>query len=191
MSTPYVYNTDRKDSYDYFEDDWTKRLKNALGNIYPKATVLTYLDKMTTISPLDLDVHESVRVFPFYGGIDMIIRKERGILVANSEPPDQETMLEFSHQRTPLTSGKGSSTIPKKIGELLAGLHFLLIATVIRAQKEEDSYFVEGTLVDKLIGTIQCRLTGAFGRNICFEEITYNKNNLSPETLCPVLEAMF
>lgn len=146
QGTPYIYDTDRRDSFDYYEDDWTRRLKYALGIMYPGKEILTYPDKKG-MNPVDLNVHESKRVYPIYGGFDIIIRKRRSLVMTCSEQASDDERM--SHQRTNLTSG--STKIPQKIGELLAGLHFLLVSEVIRAKqklKEKEIYSVEGILVD-------------------------------------------
>ena len=202
--TPYDFNTSRKNGWDYHENDWTKRLKFVLDDLYPDLQILlTAEKKASSVNPTAVDVFEPIEVYPLRGAPDILFRNRA--LVTQPREDEEETTyeeeeettsadeaVENTHQRTNLTS-KGAATnyLPEKMGELISALHFLLVSKVIRGKqkgKERDSYSVWGLLIDKITGTISCKLSGGIGKNVTIEEIEVNRCSLTPADLCVVLD---
>jgi len=67
-------------------------------------------------------------------------------------------VLKQSFQRSDLKGLK----VPEKVGGLLAALYFILVCNILkqmRKTKNTKTVSVKGLLLDKVIGTIHCKLT--------------------------------
>jgi len=68
-----------------------------------------------------------------------------------------EFAVEQSFQRHPLKSVP-ESNLPEKLGELIAASYFLLVCKFFRRLSKQIT--INGFLIDKMIGTIHCKLIG-------------------------------
>ena len=198
--TPYIYNSSRGTCWDYTEDDWTRRLKFCLDEKYESRgleIILTADNKANGMNPIDVECHEPFEVFPIRGAPDILTRNRALVVTHRQDTEDSSDTLtsadesiEITHQRPPMKSA-GPGKLPEKLGELIAALHFLLVCAIIRCkqkQKYEDTASVRGILIDKIVGTVSCKLTGGIGKIIAVEEIVVNATNLTAEVLCAMLE---
>lgn len=196
--TPYEYHSARAVSWDYTEDDWTKRLKYVLEDMYRDMNIpilLTASSKATCVNPIHLDVKESTAVYPLRGAPDIIIRNKAMVMQGRE---DEEPMssadeaIENTQQRSILKSkGPLTRNLPEKMGELFAALHFLLVSKVIRAKqngKEKESYSKRGLLIDRMCCTITGTLTGGINKELTLQDIVVNKAIITPAQLCTVLD---
>lgn len=188
----FVAGTERKDAWNYDENDWTTRLKFCLAEIYPMLHIQQFAARgMEATEPYYFDVYEPLSIFPLHGAIDLVATK-KAILISAQEGEAQNhspmhKSLEITQQRHPM---KGKDTLPEKLGELIASLYFLLVCRVIRYHKSgaREIYSVYGTLIDRMVGGIEVELCGGMNTSICIKRISFNLGDLSVQRLCSVLE---
>ncbi len=95
--------------------------------------------------------------------------------------------VEVTHQRHPMKGKDGN--LPEKLGELISALHFLLVCRVITKQYkgEVGVYSVRGVLLDKIIGGIECELSGGFNSPVAITKLNCELGILTAERLCYIM----
>ena len=82
-------------------------------------------------------------------------------LGSESTDSEDDSLIENTFQRPPMKSVKGG--IPEKTGQLIASLHTVLVAKVLRQLKKRkciDRVFkVKGLLIDKVLGVIEVHVS--------------------------------
>jgi len=112
---------------------------------------------------------------------DIIIDKTKAILIScnkdeqisDDTSSDEHVVIEQSFQRNPLKSSSGI-TISVKVGKLLATLYFILLCKIPRKIIKKMHVYVvsvHGFLVDKVIGSIHCKLTSHISKVDVLHEV--------------------
>ena len=153
------------------ESDWIKRLhigikktfkvdatcgaeKMAFNQILPSLKVGSFLDQ---------------ECFIFRGLPDIIIRRNTIVISATAsvgddctDSSDEEATVENSWQGLTL-KGCDDSSPAEKLGELVSGLHILLVAKIMRKVHKKKcfqrKFQVKGLMLDKAIQTVMCTLS--------------------------------
>ena len=113
---------------------------------------------------IDIDVLPECLIFQ--GAPDILICDTVTHLVDTSGDVDnsQDEIIENCLQRSKLKSRHG--IWPEKLGEVCAGLYFLLVSKALRDIKQDviddKEYFTKGMLLDKIIGVVHCKLVTRF-----------------------------
>ena len=115
------------------ENDWTCRLAKGIERSFPdqKVTFSAVSDFSKVLCTLDVRF-VSEQCYLFRGAPDIIISKHSALVDAASSSStcsseDDDEAIENCHQRTKLT-GCTELDHPKKLGELIAALHCLLVS---------------------------------------------------------------
>ena len=96
----------------------------------------------------------------FRGAPDVILN--RGTCILNGESEQSETLcsedlVENSYQRSEIV-GANALRLPERTGEVIAGLHLLLVSKMLRKIEEEKplqkQHKVTGLLIDKIGGAV-------------------------------------
>lgn len=133
--------------------------------------------------------------FIFRRAPDILIEETKHITsdtcTANNSS-DEELAVEQSFQRHPLKSDL-ESNLPEKLGELIAASYFCWLCSIFRRlcnQRAMTEVTINGLLIDKMIGTIHCKLTGNVSgpenalRSIQVKVYDAAGKSLTPEALC-------
>lgn len=173
------------------EDSWTIRLYHSLPRYLPKGSILrlTYPKgkEFTTFQSCYSKV-ACARMFLFHGAPDMILtaKKMSRVCVSDSNESNDGCDDEIDSiiqvlTVYPLDNGSDSSEVdsvievadvkvpmakvlplPEKVGQLVAELHFIALAKIIRNFIKNERFIetvvVKGILVDKSNGIIKCKL---------------------------------
>ena len=174
------------------EDDWTRRLYHCLPKYIPKDSKLRltyaegkhFVDFQSSYSKVACG-----RIYLFHGAPDMIltVKKPEVCVVDGDDADDMDSVV---HVTTiyPLDSNSESEDdgvieitracvpmaeiirLPKKVGQLIAELHFLALAKVTRnlvnCNHIIKSVGVKGILVDRNNGVVECKLVAKAGTAI-------------------------
>ena len=201
------FRTPGPKSYNFEENDWTKRLVPGIRKMLPKS-VVTYTAEMGGSFGDLLRILRHPRnlayanFFLFRGAPDITINKNCGLFHSFSSDSVSPTIssedecdsIEMTHQRPPMTSHKKIPYYPpEKVGELFAGLHILLVSRVLsrlsKAENINKEYVVHGLLIDKMVGVMVCHLNIHIQPNcLCqfsFKLFDHEIGILSDSILCP------
>ena len=161
---------------DWEENDWTLRLFNCLKHAYPNQDIEFTANKGLDFNHLQTKLSDRVRLpegFIFHGAPDILIQKTKHITTSTSpstvmsdDSSVEEFPIEQSFQRHHLKSAQGSK-LPEKLGELIAASYFLLVCKILRRiskQRTMTEVTANGLLIDKIIGTLHCKLIGNVSR---------------------------
>ena len=148
------------------ENTWTKRLVCGLQSMgIPRCTFYNTTTMAQEFRTSLMDIFSLPCAysccFLFNGSPDVIVKKKRVLMSLETEPVDtdseDDSLVENTFQRPPMKSQ--CSGIPEKTGQLIASLHTVLVAKVLRhlrKKKEIKRFFeVKGLLIDKVLGVIE------------------------------------
>ena len=111
--------------------------------------------------------------FLFRGCPDILIGKNSAATLGSTSHEEEEeeeeeesdtedALVENSYQRNPMR-GRDPNSLPEKVGEVFAGLYILLVGKIMRNLAKGKNvcrcFAVQGLLVDKVCGAVQCRLS--------------------------------
>ena len=187
------------------DNDWTKRLLKGVQCSFPTvefkftATLGTQFPKFLSILGAEELRKEA---FLFRGAPDIVIHRDASVITTdysgttNEEIEDttlssEDEVIENSHQRSQLTPS-AVTCLPEKTGELIAGLHMLLVSKIYRTIRNEKpierKFTVKGVLLDKVCATVHCALSAQVKFNevvhLKIELRDYGGEMLSPQILC-------
>lgn len=157
--------------FNWNEDDWTLRLSRGIEKLHPASTVTfsallgMSFGKVLEIVGVAFGVE---KCFLFRGAPDILVQCG-GVLCGASTDADvhissdsEDGAVENCHQRPPL-KGYCSMGPPEKLGELIAALHCLVVAKILRrvskGKEIRRTHRVKGLLVNKTVGVMQCSLS--------------------------------
>ena len=206
------------------EDDWTRRLYHCLPKYLPSNSKmrLTYLEgKYFGALQSSYSKVSCARMYLFQGAPDVIltVKKEARFCIRDSDTDDDD-MDSVIHVITvyPLDSNSDTSEddgviemarasipmaevvpLPEKVGQLVAGLHFLALAKIMRNLVVSNhiikTAIVKGILVDKSNGVIHCQLVAKVSTAIApvSIEVFYTDRNGSLNTsfLCRSFQDLY
>ena len=188
------------------ENDWTKRLhigikktfkmdatcgaeKTAFNQILQFLKVGSFLDK---------------ECFIFRGLPDIIIRKNTIVASASAtasvsddctDSSGEEATVENSWQR-PTHKGCDDYSPAEKLGELVSGLHILLVAKIMRKVHKKKLFHrkfqVKGVMLDKATQTVMCTLSVDLTQNgapLCIKLTDY-MGTLDSKSLCYLIRPL-
>ena len=124
-------------SCNWNEHDWTKRLARGIAISYPNLEVSYTANLGLDFAELKrkLRVELNTSCFMFRGAPDILIHRNAALLTPSSSDinaHDLNESSENSFQKPPLV-GADESSLPQKVGELIAGLHILLVSKIWRS----------------------------------------------------------
>ena len=113
-----------------------------------------------------------------------------------SDTSGDDSVIESSWQRPPLYGGHNTAP-PEKVGELIAALHILLVAKILRKVLKKKStnriFEVKGVLLDKAAAGIVCCLSVNFtpsGGKMNIKEVDYMGPYLNSSSLCYLIRVI-
>ena len=121
------------------------------------------------LQPLKVGSFIDQECFIFRGLPDIIVCKNTIVISATAsvgddctDSSDEEATVENSWQKPPL-KGCDSFSPAEKLGELVSGLHILLVAKIMRKVHKKKcfqrKFQVKGLMLDKAIQTVMCTLS--------------------------------
>lgn len=122
------------------ENTWTERLAKGLELTFPDLKVaFTAKQSFSTdiLRVLSADFIPK-ECFMFRGVPDILLHHRAVIsntdMGADSDTTSEDEVVENSHQRPPI-KGITDISLPEKLGELIASLHFILVSKILRKEK--------------------------------------------------------
>ena len=133
--------------------------------------------------------------FIFHGVPDLILTKTRIVCATARMSTDTEDdsskddcIMELTWQRNPMKNSSGSC-YPEKLGELVAALYFAIVCKVVRrickGKPVQEECTVCGLLLDKVLGTMHCKLTCKSYRENGVRGLSIDISDVSGEVLTP------
>jgi hypothetical protein len=158
-------------SNNWDENDWTKRLHVGIKKTFKVDVTCGAGIPNTEFKQILMCLNVAFvdqQCFIFRGLPDIIIHRKcvvigtsASINVSDSSG-DEESVVENSWQRTTL-KGSDIDSPSAKLGEVVAGLHILLIAKILRKIKKKKKFCrkfqVKGLLLDRAAVTVECSLS--------------------------------
>ena len=155
------------------ENDWTRRLHVGIKKTFKVDATCGAGMPNTEFKQILMCLGVSFadqQCFIFRGLPDIIIRKKSLVVGARANvnnvgysSRDEEPTLENSWQRTSTLKGSNTDSPPAQLGEVLAGLHILLVAKILRKIKWKKEFHqkfqVKGLLLDKRAVSVECSLS--------------------------------
>ena len=160
-------------SNNWDENDWSKRLTAGRRHLFTSLSLdiefsadmgLRFRDLVSVSLRAPFDTH----CFLFHGAPDILIHRTKAVFPAASTSTSERTTEEESedentHQRPILKRTDGHAP-PQKLGEIIAALHILLTAKVMRKITKGRSlagttFSVKGLLVDARVVLYQCAVS--------------------------------
>ena len=186
------------------ENDWTKRLHIGIKKTF-KIDTICGAEKMAFNQILQfLKVGLDQECFIFRGLPDIIIRRNTIVASASStasvsddctDSSSEEATVENSWQKPPL-KGCDESSPAEKLGELVSGLHILLVAKIMRKVHKKKCFHrkfqVKGVMLDKATQTVVCTLSVDLTRSGAPLHIKLRDymGNLDSKSLCYVIRTL-
>ena len=198
--------------FSWNEDDWTRRLYGCLKLTFPNLYIQLMSKQGTVFNAVQTSLTNGLacaNAYIFHGVPDLLVKKKRVICATtrmstevgadvtaqsskeaseDDSSGDECLMVELSWKRNPMKNAVGYC-YPEKLGELLAALHFAMVSKLLRKiskGKHIHEYSVRGLLLDKILGSIHCKLTckGNEVRKFFIEVHDASGEVLTPQSLC-------
>lgn len=185
------------------ENHWTSRLACCLtylpllnDHLILNTTTLSFREMLNQLKVSSL----LKRHFLFHGTTDILLSKKIClVLPTDTDKKDvdiNDILIENCYQQQPLQVER--LNLPEKTGQVIASLHILLVAEIMKFLKsgkpfhKNKEFTVKGLLIDKIIGAVKVQLCVKLSS---FSEVqikvwNYTKRLLSSEYLLRCLELL-
>jgi len=187
--------------FSWDEDDWTRRLYGCLKLAHPDLNIQYTAKQGTAFHAVQASLTKSLtcpEAFIFRGAPDLILTKTRIVCATarmstdttanEDDSSEDDCIMELAWQRNPMKNASGFC-YPEKLGELVAALYFTIVCKVIRrlckGKPVQKECTVRGLLLDKILGSIHCKLTCKPCRENGVRRLFIDVSDASGEVLTP------